>query len=1508
MHSKSLKKKQAASRHHVDITTRVLITIQASLSLSLSSQSNNYCFKSIDSDDNEDDDRNSNPTAQILAIAVDALLHQLHQADCIQSQVKAIQSSKTPIRRGIQQLLLIESSPHPMKTSSSSMLTQCIRVLLELYVYPTYSPLKASMEWFISFLVEPMHKDSLCLIVQHKCVSLWHELQSTSNLDKEEDRSFFCDIDKIYEYISTFNCIALLDSYFHWMDMTDPLDDDGGHGEASLSVDFLIHLARIYAYCVDNVVDQEKRMQTSAAKALRCLDCCTESMKTIMSVMKERSRREAKKREPSRWMTLSEYVLHSCSQLLKSPYIINNKDIVTSTCMGVVCTIWTIRMIIMDGGDYTSEQEQRTRRVDHLVGVLSLLSISGPDISIDSFHTQSRGEEEEEIRHSKLTSPIIDIIDMKEAVRHLCISSIDMHPVLMDLAQSTSLMIKCGVLRAYMSTAEDEYLLHPLLPVPTEQDSSTADITNITYCHVAIRQMIQSNSMQLFIDQQQSSSSSSGLELLFYPFFVFIMHAIKHPTPLFQFYALQTLEAWLARIQSISTIVSMSMYEKKLSKLFRIISSVLTKLWIHPVKQINHLVPSIYMKLIQTITHVSKSAIAMSDNHHVSDGGDANGNGDADDGGRTTILPDLLREVLRMPVRHRGKYQALNALLPHIEAKACFLIQSDFMDSLIAAIEHRDIASSVSGFLGTLLTQLYIIDDVGGDDDDDRHHRLDNDNATVRMMWLPAVCSGLCSTNRKLRLYIADYLLKELFRVDRLCVPAMLQYIRDHIYRKGEGSDRQLIDGSHQLWGIMNVILHARLLGMSGVETVLEESRVGDSSSSSSGVVTVTANEFILSCISADSELRLVSLTALIATSRTAAAMDRVDLDILKRCLRYSLKSTDADHCNKVTRIVKALITRVRESARVAQRDLKKIDKQLKHLEGHSKQSISISDTGQTTNRWCYAVVDGIEARTNNDEQHKVSLVTSSVADVVTASDKDLSSTNDTTAVAATAVRYRGIIKDSFDVLLWLKTELLGNLYPGSVSDREVIALELLNTIIDSMGVGAEQLKPLFDAHMVRILITMLESSWDRSRRSAADILLKFPRPLSGFTTAIDARGLLSKSITLACSAKLRESDAGALMIRNLYLIYCMSLRWDVRLHHPEGKEGMEILLQLFRACQAEDSKECCCALFINELCDTWSSTLTKLSEVFSSLQSSSSSQHYSSTIITHSSSTMDHSSTTPTPSSSAPLSSPSSSSSGTSFPLCHGLLASIRYCLLETHKAGMMTGTMDSPSSSSSSTTAATTTMHRMDDVWRPILHRILEACFASLTLSMTIVAEAGDKTDISIEEDSALPSDMGGSSVMTSKGPAMSSSLTAAGISASSGRINMSASYVNTNSSMMGGKSCDDSSGDGFDEESASSQRVVVAAWLLVKETTALLACLVSISAEVMMHASSSSKMIIPSSPSLPTGSVRIDDSAPLLSLKDLSLIGSTILDALGRLKHMGAIFEAQVALQTISSTLLK
>jgi hypothetical protein len=43
-------------------------------------------------------------------------------------------------------------------------------------------------------------------------------------------------------------------------------------------------------------------------------------------------------------------------------------------------------------------------------------------------------------------------------------------------------------------------------------------------------------------------------------------------------------------------------------------------------------------------------------------------------------------------------------------------------------------------------------------------------------------------------------------------------------------------------------------------------------------------------------------------------------------------------------------------------------------------------------------------------------------------------------------------------------------------------------------------------------------------------------------------------------------------------------------------------------------------------------------------------------------------------------------------------------------------------------------------------------------------------------------------------------------------------------------------------------------------------------------------------------------------LLTEAQIALAGDVILDALGRLKHMGAISEAQLALQSIATTLLR
>jgi Putative death-receptor fusion protein (DUF2428) len=115
------------------------------------------------------------------------------------------------------------------------------------------------------------------------------------------------------------------------------------------------------------------------------------------------------------------------------------------------------------------------------------------------------------------------------------------------------------------------------------------------------------------------------------------------------------------------------------------------------------------------------------------------------------------------------------------------------------------------------------------------------------------------------------------------------------------------------------------------------------------------------------------------------------------------------------------------------------------------------------------------------------------------------------------------------------------------------------------------------------------------------------------------------------------------------------------------------------------------------------------------------------------------------------------------------------------------------------------------------------------------------------------------------------------------------LTASYINTNS-LMGANSGTDGEGEGQGQAQESMQRAVVAAWLLVKEAAAMLALLIEISPFPAQSLSSS------------------PGTYELLSVTSVSTVGSAILDALGRLKHMGAIAETHAALQSIAERLFK
>ena len=314
---------------------------------------------------------------------------------------------------------------------------------------------------------------------------------------------------------------------------------------------------------------------------------------------------------------------------------------------------------------------------------------------------------------------------------------------------------------------------------------------------------------------------------------------------------------------------------------------------------------------------------------------------------------------------------------------------------------------------------------------------------------------------------------------------------------------------------------------------------------------------------------------------------------------------------------------------------------------------------------------------------------------------------------------------------------------------------------------------------------------------------MKLPRPLEGFDSKETVDKLLQWGKRLATSAKLRESDAGALIIRDVFAIYCNGLDWKISI--SDDVQSDYFSSDLSPKCSNN-------GLFINSICGEISKRLKTLQSLFESMKISD--------IVNG-------------------LVSPSSTQSNEvrDIPYCHGLFVSLKYCLMS------LKALIDNNSS---------------DESWQNIFRCIYALSVDGLKIAMTVVAEASSDVVFAIS--------VGTNETTPTKGPVNSS-------------ISMSASYVNANSTI----------GGGIDDENHESdvQGAVVAAWLLVKESVSMLAFLIEISPV--------------------TTSVSTKQSS-LLPYDDVYQAGFIILDALGRLKHMGAIAEAHLALQSISSTMLR
>lgn len=88
----------------------------------------------------------------------------------------------------------------------------------------------------------------------------------------------------------------------------------------------------------------------------------------------------------------------------------------------------------------------------------------------------------------------------------------------------------------------------------------------------------------------------------------------------------------------------------------------------------------------------------------------------------------------------------------------------------------------------------------------------------------------------------------------------------------------------------------------------------------------------------------------------------------------------------------------------------------------------------------------------------------------------------------------------------------------------------------------------LFSECASRTLIQNICSQWDDTRLSSLELLRRFPAPLPGYETAEAAAGLIANGLKLMNSVRMREADAGAMLLSLAFEKYIWTLGWEVTL------------------------------------------------------------------------------------------------------------------------------------------------------------------------------------------------------------------------------------------------------------------------------------------------------------------------------------------------------------------------
>ncbi len=159
-------------------------------------------------------------------------------------------------------------------------------------------------------------------------------------------------------------------------------------------------------------------------------------------------------------------------------------------------------------------------------------------------------------------------------------------------------------------------------------------------------------------------------------------------------------------------------------------------------------------------------------------------------------------------------------------------------------------------------------------------------------------------------------------------------------------------------------------------------------------------------------------------------------------------------------------------------------------------------------------------------------------------------------------------VAESFQA--WIVDFCFASLYPGAPYERRILCLRLAahltllyagkSPVVKTSAADNDAVSRILKrgkvappgmctAANVAILLSLLGDPWDRLRAQALDLLLLFPSPLPGYETEAEVTGLANRALSLLTSPRLREADAGALLLRLVFEKYVLpdDLGWTAR-------------------------------------------------------------------------------------------------------------------------------------------------------------------------------------------------------------------------------------------------------------------------------------------------------------------------------------------------------------------------